>query len=436
MPATTKSSSVAGPGVSAPVAGDFREAQGLAFDGYFYVIGGFVAGFRVMTDQMNRYDPVNNSWMPLAPMNLGAGAGITHAGQAVHSATRTIYLCGGFLIQPGQTWGDMRGGGDSTARVWAYSIDRNTWSEPFLLPEDRGGGGCAVVDDRYLHFAGGAHHVNLKTTDHVTHWRKDLANASSVWEEMAPLLHKRNHMALVTLGGLMYALGGQLDHDEVSGNQQWVERYDPQADRWTMVASLPMPLGHITPSVVAHQGHLLVLGGTTTGKVWPKQLLLFNPTSGPAGQWSVLSASSSIIAGPSQVVGVIGNRLFAQCFKTFQHAPLDIAVPSGALATQCSQVPFCAACAPSSLFCILCRDGMALLDGLCRASCPPGYTALTIDPSTPSIGRVCVWARCPLVFAAGSAQSSNTSLAFRRSRRRTGQRRMTTGQGDASKDLF
>ena len=79
-----------------------------------------------------------------------------------------------------------------------------------------------------------------------------------------------------------------MKRDEWTGNLQAVEVYDPRdgpTGQWREVAQLPLPLGHLTPSIVSYKCQILVLCGTTSDKTHPNLLLRFNPTEGVNGTW-------------------------------------------------------------------------------------------------------------------------------------------------------
>lgn len=79
---------------------------------------------------------------------------------------------------------------------------------------------------------------------------------SGRWERGAPLPTVRGETRMVALNGLIYFVGGLLPEWEVSPA---VEVYDPAADSWRAVASLPMGTNH--PGLAAYSGRIYVTGG-------------------------------------------------------------------------------------------------------------------------------------------------------------------------------
>ena len=65
---------------------------------------------------------------------------------------------------------------------------------------------------------------------------------------VSPIYQILHHMAGAALDSYLYAVGGQFEANELTGNSDLVHRYDPVSDVWIQVASLPVEIGHITAS--------------------------------------------------------------------------------------------------------------------------------------------------------------------------------------------
>jgi hypothetical protein len=308
---------------------DFREAMGLAFEDYYYLFGGFdgssgSSGWNYMLPTAWRYSAVTMAWTLLPDIPIIDG--VTHSGQVVRVSTRTIYLVGGYALRNGYTFQNWPS--DVACReVWALDLNTLTWSVPFSLPAPRGAGAAALLEDRYLHFAGGATMVWVNgkkhATDYSDHWVIDLDNPGTGWSTRAKLPLARNHVGSVALNGYMYALGGQLKEDEWKMNQPQVDRYDAATDTWTPVEPLPLPLGHITPSIAVYHGRILVVSGTTTNAAHPKSILAYTPGFG----WSAVGKSPPY-GYASQVVGILHvngtDKLYVSGFKVFYAGTLSL----------------------------------------------------------------------------------------------------------------
>jgi Kelch motif len=105
------------------------------------------------------------------------------------------------------------------------------------------------------------------------------------WTGLRPMAHPRAAFGLVAAGNRFYAIGGIGGGVEVAA----VEMYDPVADRWSDVATLPLPRDHVAG--FTWQGQACVAGGRspTTARVdcydpvssaWTRLPDLPFPTSG------------------------------------------------------------------------------------------------------------------------------------------------------------
>jgi len=75
------------------------------------------------------------------------------------------------------------------------------------------------------------------------------------WRTLAAAGQARQEVAVATLGGKVYLIGGIRETSVSSA----MEEYDPATDRWRFLASLPERLHHST--AMAHGGFIYVFGG-------------------------------------------------------------------------------------------------------------------------------------------------------------------------------
>jgi N-acetylneuraminic acid mutarotase len=268
------------------------EAQGIAVGQKFYVFGGFFQGTGwPVTAAGEVFDLPSRTWSPIAP----APDALTHAGRAADA--RFIYVAGGFI-------GDGPGG--STDHTWKYDTVDDTWTSLPALPAQRGAGVLALLGTR-LHYFGGAVKGPVGDTfesDHGEHWVLDVNQLTAGWVLVAPLPNPRNHLGGCAADGKIYAVGGQKLRDENAGNQASVHVYAPDRNEWTEVASLPLPIGHLTSNVVEYHGRVLAISGITTGSTKLATVFSFDPA---AGAWTELTSLPEQRHSP--VSGIIGNTL-------------------------------------------------------------------------------------------------------------------------------
>ena len=105
------------------------------------------------------------------------------------------------------------------------------------------------------------------------------------WTELAAMHYARGGHALVSVQGRLYAIGG----NSARGNVGPVEAYDPGANAWTVLSSLPVPRNHVSGFVLGSRA--CVAGGRspTTARIdcidaadgsWSRLPDLPKPTSG------------------------------------------------------------------------------------------------------------------------------------------------------------
>ncbi|TGE03202.1 malectin domain-containing carbohydrate-binding protein [Hymenobacter fodinae] len=258
-----------------------KEGQSALVDDYLYTFGGYY-GNLIGTNLTQRYEVATNTWVNLAPAPLA----VTHMGAAV--VDKKVWLIGGFV-------GDHPG--PVTAAVQIYDTQTNTWSMGPPLPAPRGSGAAAVVG-HYLHAFGGL--LPDRRTDTGDHYVLDLQNITAGWQQAAPLPEPRNHLAGVTVGGKIYAIGGQRDHDGQRSIGAFVHAYDPATNAWTRLADLPVNRSHFEPGTIALDGQILIVGGSNNFSDYG-DILSYDPAT---NAWSTFCTLPATLVAPfAQVIG-------------------------------------------------------------------------------------------------------------------------------------
>jgi N-acetylneuraminic acid mutarotase len=270
------------------------EALGATVDGKLYVFGGYTDTTYTPTRRADVYDPLSNRWTHIKHMPKG----LTHTGTAVDEVNNDIYLAGGYIEQAdgsGQTFG--------TKNVWKYDVETDTWTHMPSLPQARASGELSLLHGK-LHFFGG---TNIKRTqDMGNHWVLSL-NGGTNWTSAAPLPNPRTHMGDAVIGGKIYAIGGQHGHDHNLVTQDSVHAWNPGANTWTAVRSLPKALSHISSSTFVMDGRVIVAGGETYhgSKGTVADVMAYDPVF---NSWTALTS----LPAPrrSGVASSIGNQIF------------------------------------------------------------------------------------------------------------------------------
>ena len=229
------------------------ESQTFSYGGKLYVFGGFTDRVLDATGECDVYDPAANTWTDLTTIPVVGG--LTHAATTV--VGDTAYFAGGTV---GTFTNHQNSPGVAT--LLTYNLTTNTWGTTTPLPV---GGSCAglVGIANHLYYFGGLDPTNTK--DVSATWGLDLANPAAGWVAEAAMPNGRNHLGAAVINGVAYAVGGCHVYDMVHGNVAEVDAYDPVANAWTQVASLPMPWSSNETSTMVVNTKIVLVGGQTNG---------------------------------------------------------------------------------------------------------------------------------------------------------------------------
>ncbi|MEP6597041.1 MAG: kelch repeat-containing protein, partial [Ginsengibacter sp.] len=260
------------------------ECPSVLYKGKIYVFGGFGEEPNLETNN-EVYDPALNKWTLIAP--FPSGKKISH--QAVVVVDDKIWHIGGRAVD---AYGPV------SSQVIIYDITHNVWMNgPQLKDPSTGqaltiGGGGAALLGRTLHYIGGfapticidqsKYHLTLD----VDKW---LANPqTTTWEnKLAPMPIPRNHLSTVALGGKIYALGGQFQHDCSRADQKYCHVYDPINNTWTRLTDLPAPRSHSEAATFPVDGKIYLAAGQGTSGAAQNTVLVFTPEGNNGlGSWT------------------------------------------------------------------------------------------------------------------------------------------------------
>ncbi len=239
------------------------------------------------------FSPGTGTWerkrdMPVAVTHLNAVFDGEH-----------VWFAGGFV-------GDHPGA--ATDAVWRYQITTDTWARGPSLPEPRAGGGL-VLRDNALHYIGGFGADRDST--HATHWVLSLGAPEAGWQPRAPLAQPRGHLGVIAHRDTLYAIGGQLRHDTDPIDLPNVEAYDASTDSWHPRAPLPEGRSHFEAGIFALGFHLAIAGGRANQSEDPTRheatddILLYDPH---ADRWTTLTTLPAPLLGTAAFS--LGPHLF------------------------------------------------------------------------------------------------------------------------------
>lgn len=283
--------------------------KSIVYNSKLYVFCGFTDDERVTDPSAEVYDPATNTWKYIASMP--AGTAVTH--ECVILIDNTIWLIGG---RRGTNPGPL------TSEIWIYNISTNKWSKgPDIkdpatnksMPIAAAGG---VLLGRVLHIFGGftptactddqdSYHLTLD----VDTWLSNPSSPAQWKNNLKPLPLKRNHCSSVVLGGKIYAIGGQIDHDCGEAKEvAYCHVYDPSTDSWKQLTSLPTGRSHAEGSTFAIDGKIYMTGGQGNDGNSTKYVTIFDPSGkNGAGSWSENSSLALPYIYEGLAGAIIGN---------------------------------------------------------------------------------------------------------------------------------
>gem|GEM_PF-868368 len=276
--------------LAAPVPARHLEGSAAVVNGKLYLLSGFTSsGPLVPTNRVDVYNPATNTWEtaqnPRSPMPF-AGAHIQAAVDGQY-----IWLVGGFMgPHPGPT----------TDAVWRYDTVNDLWTPGPDLPQQRASGATAVVG-RILHYMSGV--ASDRNTNPSTHYVLNLNNPVA-WTTAAPVPRPRNHFQGIVIDGLIYTIGGQLNHDISPVDVNYLDIYNPATNSWTPGANLAIIRSHFEPGTFKMNDRVIAVGGRSGNTLALNRVSEYNPQT---NTWSELRSLPTPLYEPS--AGVIGNTV-------------------------------------------------------------------------------------------------------------------------------
>jgi serine/threonine protein kinase/N-acetylneuraminic acid mutarotase len=248
-------------------------------NGRISLIGGLAGkDTATATAEVESYDPAINTW--------NTQTSLPHP---LHHATAVGYR--GELVVIGG-WEPQGSNLTATTSRDVLALRDGRWVRLPSLRHARAAAAAAVVDDRIVVVGGQANDALVPQTEVFD---------GTKWRDAAPLPTPREHLAAASDGQYVYVAGGR--NRSSDRNTAALERYDPRADRWTRLRSMPVATGSMGAAIV--NGRLVVVGGEGPSQVI-KNVQSYDPAT---DRWSQLAAMRT----PRHGLGVaaFGTTLYA-----------------------------------------------------------------------------------------------------------------------------
>jgi N-acetylneuraminic acid mutarotase len=218
-------------GQNAPIG--VQQAATAVLDGRIWLFGGLTDG--KASKKVMVYDATINSWTLSAdlPVALHHAMAVSYRGEPI--------VMGGFIPQGSNV------SAISSDRV--YRLHGGHWIADAPLGRGRAAGAAAVVGDKIVLVGGRDSRPSLIGVTEVFDGTR--------WRDAAAMPEPGDHLAAVSDGSALYAVGGaNLSPDRSSPALQ---RFDPAANTWKRLPDMPGPRGGLGAALV--DGRIIAVGG-------------------------------------------------------------------------------------------------------------------------------------------------------------------------------
>jgi Kelch motif len=171
------------------------------------------------------YDPISDSWAPVAAMNFE------------HGGTAAVGVIGDKIYVAG-------GAGASMRQLEVYDPTGNTWATGAEMAVGRNHTGGGVIDGKF-YVVGGRGEANSSTALEV------YDPQTNSWSSRAPMPTGRSGIGVAAVNSELWVFGGEVPvlHGEV-------EVYHPATNSWRSLPDMPTPRHGISASVIANRIYL------------------------------------------------------------------------------------------------------------------------------------------------------------------------------------
>lgn len=241
-----------GPALSWEQAAPFPEPEeelfGVTANGRMYVIGGYGTNGGPAPSTVHEYDAAVDRWTEKSPIPIP----VHHQAQALYDGK--IYVFGGCmrpLSGPGMN------GWEPVDNAWEYDPAADSWTALAPMPGRR----CAAIAEEVggkIYVIGGrqasAHVTVASNTDVV----EEYDPARDLWGAVkAPMPTPRSGGGSAVHDGKIYTAGSEYQSDRFHASFRALEVYDPAANRWTSLPSMPSARHGLASAFIGNRLHLV-----------------------------------------------------------------------------------------------------------------------------------------------------------------------------------
>ena len=232
----------------------FTEYNGkiYAFGGFRYPDSGPAAW--VPIDNAWEYDPASDTWKALAPMPTKRGSPV-----AVTVGNK-MYVIGGATTPPGSSEPSVHPQRPhvSVSTVEEYDPATNTWRGRAPMPTPRNHATAGVVNGKVYVIGGRVGAAFISAGSSNVDVVEEYDPATDTWgSAKAKMPSARSAMASGVYGGRIYVTGGEGQNAQMMYTFRALEAYDPAANRWTLMPSMPVSRHGLAGAVVGNRLHMV-----------------------------------------------------------------------------------------------------------------------------------------------------------------------------------
>jgi N-acetylneuraminic acid mutarotase len=288
----------------APFPEPAEELLGAAAGGKLYVFCGLAPGWKPI-GLVYEYDPATDKWAKKKPMPLLSH----HVAFTEHDGK--IYAFGGFTLPPSgpPAWVPID-------NAWEYDPAADSWKALAPMPTRRGSPVAVTVGGKMYVIGGATMAPGSKET--AVHPQRPHVSVSTVeeydpvantWRTRAPMPTPRNHATAGVVNGKVYVIGGRVGAAFISAgssNVDVVEEYDAAADAWGS-ARAKMPSARSAMASGVHGSRIYVTGGEGQNAQMMYTFRALEAYDPAANRWALLP--SMPVSRHGLAGAVLGNRL-------------------------------------------------------------------------------------------------------------------------------
>lgn len=274
--------------------------------GKLYVFTGFASNDLVPGRRVDVYNPKTNIWESQMHPRQRTPLALSHVQAATEG--QYVWLAGGFMGKhPGKP----------TKQVWRYDTVADTWTRGPDLPSPRAGG-ALIKQGPTLHYFGGL--SRDRNTNKKQHWTLDLDNPVS-WRTATTLPDARVHLNGVSVGSMIFAIGGQFRHDTNPVDVNLLHGFNTSTGKWVPLGNLPTPRSHFEQAIVKMRGKIVIIGGRNNqaGEAAVDRVTMYDPAK---NEWSELGTLPTPLLAPvaayinGQLIVTYGGADFNKASRT------------------------------------------------------------------------------------------------------------------------